>query len=111
MNINIKDINNVDELLLIRNKIQCEITELNINDDDNNNDNIIKQLKKKYMNISNKINYINNRVIIIDKYKDKNREYIKNNYDIIKDKNKAYQTKRREEFKRLQQFYNDNIKV
>ena len=56
MNINIKDINNVDELLLIRNKIQCEITELNINDDDNNNDNIIKQLKNKYMNISNKMN-------------------------------------------------------
>ena len=109
MDTSLKGINDVDKLLLIRNEIKEKITELNMNDD--NNDDTIKQLKKKYMNISNKINYINNRVVIIDKYKDKNREYIKNNYEIFKDKNKAYQSKRREELKRLQQFYNDNIKV
>ena len=109
ININIKGINDINELLLLRNEIQRNITELNNNDNDN--DNIIKQLKKKYMNISNKINYINNRVVILDKYKDKNRAYVKDNYDVIKDKNKEYQKNRRAEFKTLKQFYNDNIKV
>ena len=105
MNINIKKINNIDELLLIRNEIKEKITELN---NDDNNDDTIKQLKKKYMNISNKINYINNRVVILEKYKDKNRAYVKNNYEIIKEKNKAYQTERRKEFKELKEFYNNN---
>ena len=107
MDINIKDINNVDELLLIRNEIKDKITEQNNND---NNDDIIKQLKKKYMNISNKINYISNKIVILEKYKDKNRAYVKDNYEIIKEKNKAYQTKRREKFKELQQFYNNSNK-
>ena len=109
MNINIKGINDINELLLMRNEIKEKITELNINDD--NNDDTIKQLKKKYMNISNKMNYINNRNVILEKYKDKNRQYVKDNYEVIKDKNKAYQTKRREKFKELQQFYNDNIDI
>lgn len=102
MDINIKGINDIDELLLIRDEIKEKITELNMNDD------IIKQLKKKYMNISNKINYINNRVVILEKYKDKNRAYVKNNYEIIKEKNKEYQTKRREKFKELEEFYKSN---
>lgn len=106
MDINIKGINDVNKLLLIRDQIKEKITELNTNDD--NNDDTIKQLKKKYMNISNKINYINNRSKILEKYKDKNRAYVKNNYEIIKEKNKAYQTKRREKFIELEEFYKSN---
>ena len=60
------------------------------------------------MNISNKINYIKNRNVILEKNKEKKREYVKTNYEVIKEKNKQYQTKRRERFKKLEEFYNSN---
>lgn len=106
MDTSLKGINDINKLLLMRDEIKEKITELNMNDD--NNDDTIKQLKKKYMNISNKINYINNRNVILEKYKDKNRQYVKDNYEVIKDKNKEYQTKRRKKFKELEEFYNSN---
>ena len=103
MNISLKGIKDIDKLLLMRNDIREKITELKMTDDDT-----IKILKKQYMNISNKINYIKNRNVILEKNKEKKREYVKTNYEVIKEKNKQYQTKRRERFKKLQEFYNSN---
>ena len=103
MNISLKGIKDIDKLLLMRNDIREKITELKMTDDDT-----IKILKKQYMNISNKINYIKNRNVILEKNKEKKREYVKTNYEVIKEKNKQYQTKRRERFKKLEEFYNSN---
>lgn len=108
LNVSLKNIKDVDKLLKLRNDIKDTIIELKKNDD--NNDDTIKQLKKKYMNIANKMNYINNRNVILEKYKDKNRQYVKDNYLIIKQKNKEYQTKRRLKFKELEEFYNNASK-
>lgn len=107
MNISLKGIKDINELLLMRNEIKAKMTELHMNDDDNDND-IIKILKKQYFNISNKMNYINNKTVILEKYKEKNRQYVKDNYEIIKQKNKEYQVKHRQKFKELQEFYNNN---
>ena len=106
LKVSIKNINDVDNLLKLRNEIRDKITELKIYDDDDLTDDI-KILKNQYFNISNKINYINNKDTILEKYKNKNREYAKNNHEVIKQKNKEYQKKRREKFKELQQFYNN----
>ena len=103
MNISLKGIKDIDKLLLMRNDIREKITELKMTDDDT-----IKILKKQYMNISNKINYIKNRNVILEINKEKKREYVKTNYEVIKEKNKQYQTKRRERFKKLEEFYNSN---
>ena len=110
MDISLKGVKDVNKLLLMRNDIKGKITELNMNDNDDDND-TIKLLKKQYMNISNKISYIKNRNTILEKYKDKNRQYVKDNYEIIKEKNKQYQTKRRQKYKELEEFYNDNKDV
>jgi hypothetical protein len=105
MNVNIKGINDVNKLLLMRDEIKEKIKELNEKDDDT-----IKQLKKNYMNISNKINYINNREEILEKYKDYNRQYVKNNYEVVKERNRQYQTKRRQKFKQFEEFFNNSKK-
>ena len=103
MNISLKGIKDIDKLLLMRNDIREKITELKMTDDDT-----IKILMKQYINIYNKINYIKNRNVILEKNKEKKREYVKTNYEVIKEKNKQYQTKRRERFKKLEEFYNSN---
>ena len=80
LDISLKNIKDVEGLIELRNKIKKQMIELK---DENNN--ILILLKKKYFNISNKITYINNKEIIIERNKEKNREYIKNNYEKIKD--------------------------
>jgi len=104
---NIKKIKDVNILLKIRNEIRDKIIEIKANDDSIDDD-AINLLKKQYSSISNKINYINNKDSILEKYKEKNREYVRDNYEVIKEKNKQYQTKYRQKFKELQQFYNNN---
>ncbi len=106
LNISLKNIKDVEKLLTLRNNIRDEITELKLNDDINLYDDI-NLLKKQYFNISNKINYIKNSTAILEKYKEKNRAYVKDNYEIIKEKNKEYQRIRREKFKQLEEFYNN----
>ena len=113
LNVSLKNIKDVDKLLKLRNDIKDTITELKKNEDCNDiNENDIKLLKNRYFNISNKINYINNSDIIKARNKDKSREYTKTNYEVIKQKNKEYQVKRRLKFKELEEFYNNaNINI
>ena len=100
LDISLKNIKDVEGLIELRNKIKKQMIELK---DENNN--ILILLKKKYFNISNKITYINNKEIIIERNKEKNREYIKNNYEKIKDYNKKYQQHRREHYKELLEMF------
>jgi hypothetical protein len=111
LNVSLKNIKDVDKLLKLRNDIKDTIIELKKNDDFNDtNENDIKLLKNRYYNISNKINYINNKDTIKTRNIEKGREYVKNNYEVIKQKNKEYQVKRRLKFKELEEFYNNTNK-
>lgn len=100
---NIKNINDIEELLKIRKEIQDKINDIKTNDG-----NLVDMqlLQKKYFNISNKVYYLKNKQEIIEKYDNQRKEYVKNNYEVIKQKNKDYQAKRRAKFKEMEKLVN-----
>ncbi len=107
LDLSLNNIKDTESLLLLRDKIHKKMVELKENKDEN--ENILILLRKKYFNISNKINYINKKDVIIERNKDKNREYIKNNYSKIKEYNKKYQQHRREHYKELLDMFNKTL--
>ena len=109
LDISLKYIKDVDGLLSLREKIHKKIVELKNNLDDN--DNILTLLKKKYFNISNKINYIKKRETIIERNREKNRTYIVNNYEKIKQYNKNYQRNRRVHYKELVELFDKQANI
>jgi hypothetical protein len=105
IDVSLKKIIDTESLLLLRDKIHLKMAELKRTE--NENDNIFILLKKKYFNISNKITYINNRDVIIERNRERNREYIKENYSRIKECNRLYQQHRREHYKDI----NDMVEI
>ena len=104
INITLKNITDTDDLIKLRTDIRKKITELKNNIDDDN-DNILTLLNKKYYNISNKINYINNRDVIIERNRDRNRQYIKDHYTEVKDYNRKYQQNKRQYYKDIERLF------
>ena len=104
INITLKNITDTDELIKLRTDIRRKITELKNNIDDDN-DNILILLNKKYYNISNKINYINNRDVIIERNRDRNRQYIKDHYEEVKQYNRKYQQNKRQYYKDIERLF------
>jgi len=104
INITLKNIKDTDGLIKLRTDIRKKITELKNNIDDDN-DNILILLNKKYYNISNKINYINNRDVIIERNRDRNRQYIKDHYTEVKDYNRKYQQNKRQYYKDIERLF------
>ena len=104
INITLKNITDTDDLIKLRTDIRKKITELKNNIDDDN-DNILTLLNKKYYNISNKINYINNRDVIIERNRDRNRQYIKDHYEEVKQYNRKYQQNKRQYYKDIERLF------
>ena len=104
INIALKNITDTDDLIKLRTNIRRKITELK-NNIDNDNDNILTLLNKKYYNISNKINYINNRDVIIERNRDRNRQYIKDHYTEVKEYNRKYQQNKRQYYKDIERLF------
>jgi len=104
INITLKNITDTDGLIKLRTDIRKKITELKNNIDDDN-DNILTLLNKKYYNISNKINYINNRDVIIERNRDRNRQYIKDHYTEVKEYNRKYQQNKRQYYKDIERLF------
>ena len=104
INISLKNITDTDGLIKLRTDIRKKITELKNNIDDDN-DNILTLLNKKYYNISNKINYINNRDVIIERNRDRNRQYIKDHYEEVKQYNRKYQQNKRQYYKDIERLF------
>ena len=101
INILLKIIKDTEGLMEIRNDIRKKITELK-NDFNDENDNLLTLLNKKYYNISNKINYINNKEMIIEHNKDRNKQYIKDHYEEVKEYNRTYQKNKRKYYKDIE---------